>query len=204
MKKLAFLLIIAFAFMQTVFAADEETLLGGDFTSGGFGGPVVKVSQVNNETAVLMGGRGGWIINHSLILGGGGYGLVNEIEAPGVFINGRQANLQFGYGGFEIEYVAHPMELLNYSVYLLIGGGSVENTIWDNDYDDDEYDDYDSHQDNIYVVEPAVNVTLNVTSFFRVSGGVSYRYVTGVDIAGTSNEELTQPSYNLTFRFGKF
>ncbi len=202
MKKFYLLLLLLFILVQTnAFAADEETLLGSDFTSGGFGGPVLKVSQVNNETAILMGGRGGWIVNHSLILGGGGYGLVNEIKVPGVFIDGRQANLQFGYGGFEMEYISKPMELVHYSIYLLVGAGGIEHTLW---YDDDYENNTRTDNDAVYVIEPAINVNLNVTPFFRISGGVSYRYVTGVDIAGTSNEELTQPSYNLTLRFGKF
>ena len=31
-------------------------------------------TTLNGENAVLVGGRGGWIINHSFVLGGAGYG----------------------------------------------------------------------------------------------------------------------------------
>jgi len=59
-------------------AQEEETLLGGGFESGGYGGPVVKFTNVKGEFAVMAGGYGGWLINHSLMLGGGGYGLVTH------------------------------------------------------------------------------------------------------------------------------
>ncbi|NIN69246.1 MAG: hypothetical protein GTO63_32105, partial [Anaerolineae bacterium] len=57
-------------------AQEPETLIEGDVRHGGFGGPVVKFTEVNNEFGVLVGGRGGWIINDSFVLGAGGYGLV--------------------------------------------------------------------------------------------------------------------------------
>ncbi|MBN1426023.1 hypothetical protein JXA88_15850, partial [Candidatus Fermentibacteria bacterium] len=55
-----------------------ETLLKGPIENGGFGGLVVKFSQLADQTAVFVGGRGGWILNHTFVIGGGGYGLANE------------------------------------------------------------------------------------------------------------------------------
>jgi hypothetical protein len=61
--------------------AQEQTLVGnGEISNGGFGGPVIKYTQIKNEPAILVGGRGGWIINHTFVIGGGGYGLANQIE----------------------------------------------------------------------------------------------------------------------------
>ena len=110
--------------------AQEETLLGsGEISNGGFGGPVVKYIQLKGEPGILIGGRGGWIINHTLVLGGGGYGLVNEIEAdnPPVLSQGNVYNtyLNFGYGGVELEYIIHSDDMLHFSVYSLVGGGSI-------------------------------------------------------------------------------
>ncbi len=61
--------------------AQEETLIKGDVESGGFGGPVVKMTSLNGQDGILVGGRGGWILNHSFIIGGGGYGLANNVRA---------------------------------------------------------------------------------------------------------------------------
>ena len=57
----------------------QETLLSGNIESGGFGGFVVRFSEIGGAFAVLAGGRGGWIINHTFVLGGGGYGLANDV-----------------------------------------------------------------------------------------------------------------------------
>jgi hypothetical protein len=63
-------------------AAQEETLFKGDIQTGGFGGPVIKLTRINDQGALMVGGRGGWIINHCLALGGGGYGIVNDVDSP--------------------------------------------------------------------------------------------------------------------------
>jgi hypothetical protein len=66
MNKILFLIVIFFTFS----ALAQESIL----ISGGFGGPVIKVININGENAVRVGGRGGWIINHSFVLAGGGIG----------------------------------------------------------------------------------------------------------------------------------
>ena len=81
MKTLSKVIVLSLILSFQLFA-QEETLLGSsEVTHGGFGGPVIKYTQIKGEPAVLVGGRGGWIINHTFIIGGGGYGLVNDIKA---------------------------------------------------------------------------------------------------------------------------
>ena len=60
----------------------SEAATGG-FASGGVGGPVVKFSQLLDQFAVFAGARGGWIANHSFVIGGGVYTLVNTVDRPG-------------------------------------------------------------------------------------------------------------------------
>jgi hypothetical protein len=49
--------------------------------------------------AMMAGGRGGWVINHSLIIGGGGYGITTEVNATeGANRRSGPLDLQFGYG----------------------------------------------------------------------------------------------------------
>jgi opacity protein-like surface antigen len=40
--------------------------------SGWLGAPDVKFSQVNDHTATLVGGYGGWVTEGTLLVGGGG------------------------------------------------------------------------------------------------------------------------------------
>ena len=178
----------------TVAPAQEQTLAGDGYHNGGFGGPVLKVTAFKGETGILVGGRGGWIINHTLILGGGGYGLVNRIPAstPGP---AGEPYVDFGYGGVELEYVHQWDKLMHLSVGLLIGGGGVGY----------RWEEGSSGQSRgFFTMEPWVNGNLNVTHFFRISVGVSYRWVTGSDSPAASDADLSGVAGILLLRFGSF
>lgn len=184
-------------------AAQEQTLIKGDVTRGGFGGPVVKYTLIHDHSALMVGGRGGWIFNHSLVLGGGGYGVATEVDAPkGVLPEEGPLDIEFGYGGFEVEYIVHSNSLTHFSLYTLIGAG-------DNHYVKDVGPVTESNQttgesDFVYVLEPAVCGELNVTKWFRLNAGVSYRLVMGVDQVGLESSDFSGPAANLTFKFGRF
>lgn len=65
MKKTIFLaFFIALLNIMATAAFSEETLLDIDIESTGFGGPVLKYTQIDNVPCQMIGGRGGWIINH--------------------------------------------------------------------------------------------------------------------------------------------
>jgi len=177
--------------------AQEQTLISGDIESGGFGGPVLKVTAVNGETAVMVGGRGGWIINHMFVLGGAGYGLVTNVKAD--ITDSVHQYIDFGYGGLDLEYIASSDNLLHLSLELLIGGGGAG-------YKNENSDSFNSrHEMNgFFVLEPSVHTNLNVTHYFRIAAGVSYRYVTGLQSAAATNADLSGPSAALTLKFGRF
>jgi len=178
--------------------AQEETLINGSIENGGFGGPVLKMGSFNGEAAILVGGRGGWIINHSFIIGGGGYGLANNVKAK---VSGPYGEryLNFGYGGLELEYISQSDRLIHFSFQTLIGAGGLS---WRDE--NVRVGMRDSDGDSFFIVEPGVNATLNVTKYFRISGGVSYRFISGVQSPASSSPDLSGPSGVLTFRFGKF
>jgi len=196
MKTAAIVILMCIAIFPAF--AQDETLIDGPIESGGFGGPVIKVGSFNGEAGMLVGGRGGWILNHSFIIGGGGYGLVNNVKAKVLGPYGERY-LNFGYGGLELEYVSHPHRLVNFSFQTLIGAGGLS---WRDP--DVKVGMRDSDNDTFFIVEPGVNVTINVTTYFRLSGGVSYRYISGVQSPASNDVDLSGPSGVLTFRFGKF
>ena len=204
--------VLLFLLFSISISAQEETLLGsGEISSGGFGAPVVKYTQIKGDPALLIGGRGGWIINHTFVLGAGGYSLVTDVETdtpPSILFPvypylGSYINL--GYGGLELEYIVQSDQMLHFSVYTLIGGGAV--SYRGQELNDvihlSEYD-YDYPNDAFFVLEPAVNAELNVTSFMRICAGFSYRFISGVRMDNLKNSDLTGPSGVLTFKFGSF
>jgi len=194
MKKLVFLLVIVFTFSAL---AQETTLISGDIESGGFGGPVLKITNINSENAVLVGGRGGWIINHSFVIGGGGYGLVTDVKAKAT--DSIHQYIEMGYGGLEIEYIASSNDLIHLSMELLVGGGGVGYKYENNDGFNASH-----NMNSFFVLEPSIHANLNITHFFRMAAGVGYRYVSGLKSAVSTNADLSGPSAILTFEFGKF
>ena len=181
-----------------VFGQEKTLLDDGEVSHGGYGGPVIKFSQVNDKFSVFFGGRGGWIINHTFVIGGAGYGLVNSIDGNET-IFGSTRHLDFGYGGLELGYINNSDDLIHFSVYTLIGGGSVRSRI-----DDDLFPDYDDNHNRFFVLEPSVNVVLNLTTFMRVAVVGSYRYVNIDDAQNLTASDLSGPSVGLTLKFGKF
>lgn len=175
--------------------AQEETLVDGEVESGGFGGPVLKISRIKDEMAIFVGGRGGWIINHVFVLGGGGYGLVNDMKVRQV--GDTSYFLMMGYGGLELEYINDSDRLIHYTIRALIGAGGLNLRTRNFDYGQWQGDAF-------FVVEPGVDVVLNVTNFFRIAAGVSYRLVSGVDFEGFREKDVSGPSAALTLKFGKF
>jgi len=199
-----FFMVCLMLFMITIPAvAQEETLVAGDLESGGFGGPVIKLGSFNGETGVLVGGRGGWIINHTFIIGFGGYGLTNRVLANSTGPLGERY-MNLGYGGLELEYIPESNKLVHYSFMLLLGAGGV--SFRNNDWEDWHWPDDNSHYkaDAFFIAEPQVNATLNITKWFRMSGGLSYRFVEGLESTISTNKNLSGISGGLTFRFGKF
>jgi hypothetical protein len=169
---------------------DQETLLHGGITSGGFGAVAARLSSVGGEFAVFSGARGGWIINHTFVLGLGGYGLANDIAlTPGA--TGRE--IEFGYGGLDLEYVHAWNRVVHFTGHVLVGGGglSVKRTLVE-------------RSESLFVAEPAVNLEINVVSFFRVNVGGGYRFVAGVEDPEVSAGDLAGPFGLLALKFGKF
>src|SRR5262245_32557229 len=153
--------------------------------SGFLAGGDVKVSDVDRQTGVFVGGQGGWLVDDALFMGGGAWFLTNGD-------NGRD----MGYGGFIVRYTVHGTEPIGFGVGALLGGGWAElpysyavptypanlprnlqtalnntqrnqptfrpTTVW--------------YSDGFFVAEPEAHVSLKLSRKVRVLGGVSYRF----------------------------
>ncbi len=186
-------------------ASEEQTLLHGEIENGGFGGLVVKCTEIRDEFGVLVGFRGGWIINHSLVIGGAGYGLASQnydidpTEIGG--LPGRDYCLELGYGGMELGFVHNSHKLVHVAVQTLIGAGGVcyVEDDWHSDSGDDCLD-----GDAFFIVEPGIDFLLNVARPFRIGIGASYRFVKDVDLPALENSDIAGFSMGITFKFGRF
>lgn len=166
----------------------EDTLIKGGIDSGGFGALVFRFGEVADQFATLRGVRGGWIINHQFVIGAGLYGVSN-----GICLDDdrdcRFRELEFGYGGFEFEYIGLWNRVAHYTLQLLIGGGWVG--------DGGEWKE-------AFVAEPVANLELNVTKWWRINVGAGYRIVAGLDAGSLESSDLSSVFGNVEFKFGSF
>ncbi len=169
-----------------------ETLFDGDFTFGGYGALVVRVGQFNGDVAAFAGAQGGVILNHSLVLGLGGWALLPSVTVAEYPLR----RVDFGYGGFLVEYVYPWQKLLHFHASLLIGGGGlVYNDVYSWEY---------GVVDAVFIAEPTVGVELNVTQYLRLAVGAGYRYATDTECEGLTDDGLRGVSGAAAFKIGVF
>lgn len=164
---------------------------------GFFVAPAVQLGPAQGTGRLWVGGRVAYQVNHRVALGFGGYGLTTEPRVADLASApvGSQPRLSGGYGGFLLEYTVAPAALVHVSFPLIVGAGGagyswhgplsstngIENDPWDNIYDADAF----------FVVEPGVNVEVNLTRFLRLTTGAAYRYVDDLKLERTTSRDLT-------------
>jgi len=171
--------------------SEIQTLFSGNTRISGFGGPFMSFTTVRGQFAHMMGGGGGVLLG-DFFIGGYGEGITNEIPVGGERLN-------FGHGGFWTGYSFMANRPIHPSFSTQIGWGSVFEGSYENSY---------IIPDAIFVFNPAIELEMNFTRFFRLSIGVHYRMVTGVNQEmpnnPISNADLSGPGALLAFKFGWF
>jgi len=186
MKKYLLILIVLVLLIPFSAFAEEKTLVGDKVDHGGYGGPVLKFRSLGGDLGVIVGGRGGWIINHTFVIGGGGYGLANDITIDG-------DDLQMDYGGFEIEYIWRSDSVVHFTIHTGIGWGKVE--MLDGEYVSDKF----------FYIEPTFNGEVNIMSWFRINAGVGYFWVDNIQgMPGLSSSDVRGITGTIVFKFGWF
>ncbi|MCX6253641.1 MAG: hypothetical protein NTV31_04100 [Bacteroidia bacterium] len=213
MKKTIILSALLILLFSAAFSQDPEfeyykskeikTLLGRHRTSGGYGAFTAGYSVIDNKHAVLFGGKFGWLANHSIGIGIGTTGFINEFHYEpsldkDVFLSG-------GYGGLYIEPILMPRYPVHLSFPVLLGAGGISYVSKESDLNNNLIEDSEA----FLLIEPAAELELNLTRYFRFAIGASYRFPTSfhVGLSGTPKanaESIRGMSYMVTFKFGKF
>jgi len=192
-------LLILFLIPVQVNAQQQETLFANDINHGGFGSLVYGVTSVNGQAAFLRGTRGAWVIRfsdgHAINIGLAGYRTKSNFDTVNWNRHDNEPEMRTNYGGFELEYVNNSYRLIHFGAQTLVGSGTVR---YQNGGD------FEKSSDDYFVLQPAGNIHLNVTHWFRISGSVLYRYAANVNLDGTGNSDLSGFSVSVGLRFGKF
>ena len=213
--KIKHLLVLSFLFSSQVCA---ET---GSILQDWFWGPSLKMNQINGKSVVFGGLRGGCIMNHSYGIGAGMYFSINKFDSPDEVSTYKSHDYRFFYGGFEAEYIGKWKKRIHYTIHSLIGFGSLSYGYTDDDYrgDDFQYDSFKSvgvfsngntedddtgASDGLFVIEPSLNIEVNITKKLRFNTGVSYRAVAGVKLNGFDNSDLSGFGVSIVFKIGQY
>lgn len=158
--------------------------------------PEVKINSIQGNIGTLIGFYGGALFNRTFLLGISG----------GVNLGHPRVN--YGYFGIIGQYIYEPEELIHFSGQLLLAQGSTK------DYENPKSGLFDNFWNisgaGFYLVEPGVNLELNLGRRITLVAGVSYRYVSGlkeddenVSITHVTNTELSGINFNIGLKFGK-
>ena len=215
-------------FTSPLLGQTTQTLTQGGIESNFLVAPDYKFTEVDGEFAGLAGLYGGWLINQKFLIGGAAYFQTNggndsdmkyggavleyffnptrvaNISVRGLVGGGKATLSRFnfdglplrgrfpGRGGFGLgDLGLGNLDLGNVDLNSLIGrfGGR---------FDDIGLSRILNVEETFLVMEPEVNVTLNVTEKFRLGFGGGYRFI---GAAGPFDDRLSGFSANVSGQF---
>jgi len=180
-----------------------KTLFGDeDVSNGGYGAFTIGYSEIENLDAIIIGGRGAWIIGHWFALGFGGAGFFNDIHYDNTL--DQNVNLSGGYGGLLMEPIILPWFPVHISLPVLFGAGGIA---YVTGYETDMNDMPPANVEDatsFVILEPGAELEINIVKFFRLSLGASYRFTSVINLYDTSTFPLNGWAGNITLKFGKF
>ncbi len=205
-------------FSQEIEAQPENnfnTLFGDNIAYGGYGALSMAYSQISDLNAFTFGVQGALVIGHGVAIGLAGRAFVSETTKDIVFFD-EWATIGGGYGGILIEPIFFGKRAIHFTTPVLIGVGAVSygGRTEEEHYAYDEY----SAWDKFFVVEPGIELELNITRFFRLAAGVSYRFASDVKLTSYNSlssglyqetiilddDDMNSLNFKLAFKFGKF
>ena len=214
MKKVITLLICVSLAIPVIKAQETDnsdnefkTLFGDrNVSHGGYGALTINYSQIDSKDAIVIGARGAWVIGHGFALGFAGTGFLNDYSWNPAIAGGRNVNLTGGYGGLLMEPIIFPRFPVHISIPLLVGAGGIAYTSTFNPYpyDYESFDLFVEDATSYLVVEPGIEIEINVVRFFRLALGGYYRYTSSIQLYDTPQDVLNGWSAGITLKFGKF
>jgi hypothetical protein len=171
---------------------EPKTLVGdGEGWISGFGGPFIEFSEIGNELSIGSGGGGAVLFSNMLYVGGYGVGYVRNSQN----LNNQSVKIEMSHGGLWLGYIHRPENLIHGAFSTKFGWG--ETTVMD------EFNVRLSGSD-IFVIQPQLEVEMNLTLWFKINAGLGYRWTSGLDDPLLTDSDINGVNGTLTFIFGWF
>jgi hypothetical protein len=210
MKKRLIILFSALTFLagNEALAQDDniETVFGGSVKVTGYGALTNEFTTIRGGFANMTGAYGGVYLNSKFLIGVSAAAVTNNLPVPLAYSVDPTRNMSYEYGqvGMINEYVINSNKAVHFSVSMFTGAGfSVQYQRY-NVYEPDFVPGIDHDEDWFLVLEPGAQVEVNILRWMRFSPGISYRKSFGADAKGITDSSISNMSYNLTLKFGKF
>jgi len=200
LNKLNFVLIVTLMLLSSGGFAQEmtstETLLKSDVKVTEIFAPEVKFNSIQGDIGTLVGFYFGPSINRTLLLGACG----------GVNLGHPRVN--YGYFGGIGQYIFKPEKIVHLSTQVVIAYGTTK------DYENPKSGPLDNFWNisgaSFFLIEPGINLELNISNRHVLVLGMSYRYISGLnetseDISLThlTNEDLSGINFIIGLKFCK-
>jgi hypothetical protein len=210
-KQIIFSILFIWSLLASnAFAQEMQTVFKGQGIqrSGGYAAISNKFTTINGDYANIAEIYGGWFVNSKFLIGLSASGSTNYIPVPYAFSEkpGKKMTYQYGQAGLMTEYVFASNRRIHLVGNLTTGAGFIMQYNRNNWDDFDHWDDRDDEEDPncFFVMEPGVQVEFNILKWMRFAPGVSFRKTFGASSDGLSDSDLSNVSYNLTLKFGRF
>jgi hypothetical protein len=171
-----------------------QTLFGYDSRITGYGTLDSRFSGIMDRDAVFVGAHGGVIFNSFFYFGMGAYGLATTNQITGTTPE-ESLDMNMGYTGLMMGFNIMPKKVVHFSVPIFVGVGHLEL----------EHDNIFVENSAFLLVEPGLQLEINVVQFMKIGIGGGYRMVHGTNLRNPiSDGDLTNWSGNFSLTFGKF
>lgn len=180
-----------------------KTLSGHVGHSGAFGALSFKGSSFNDKSVMMLGVRGGWIINRTVAIGLEGYGIVPSSKYD-MIDPYEDMRLLGGYGGIFIEPIIMSNKAIHVTFPISSGAGWLGyHHDWGNDISRANRDDL-IDDDVFWYIEPGVSVEINIVKNMRLAVGASKRITQDLELIDTPSSAFDKMNYFMTLKIGVF
>jgi hypothetical protein len=217
MKHNLLTVVMILLFVCSVTAQEEPTTLLGTSKQNMttfYWGPEFKWhfhgSRIQETVSPLLGGSLGMIINRKVILGIGGWGKVTRTTFYGHYagkVDGQIVDnphqkmaVGYGYGGLVLGVVCKSNRSVHATFTSVFGVGSSNEYVIENDGDHGTT----FNSPGFGIIEPMLNMEMNLTRQLRVHVGLGYRWIGARHFEQLSSGDLSGLSLQTALKIGRY
>jgi hypothetical protein len=153
-----------------------------------------KFTEFDGESAQLGGVTVGTLLNERIGFALSAYTLLNSITLEHSDFEDIDS-FDLWLGGVLIDYTFAPRDLIHLNMGVLLGGGRIEAKARTTGKRESE---------DFALVEPGLNLLVNLTKTIEFGIGVSYRFVDGYDRAGVDDSDMSGVAGSVFLRLTEF